>query len=527
MEGRMSAAKFPLGKCLSVAIVARNDEALVAETIRNVRDLADEIVVLDTDPAGRTSQLAEDLGARAVRFSWQNDGSAARNHLFARLTGHWILWLEPGERIDADSAAQLRQFVDREVDWDAAYAILVQSRPAASATSTEQVALVRLMPNRPELRFEGRVRETARPSILAAGLKIGIAPGGILRHPRCLETAWKSMHAWQQLDLASLETTSSGASNVRVLLAMGEAASDLEDHALARQAFAEVVRIAPRGSLEMLEGYYGLLASFDGESGDAQRQIAVSVEALEIYPLDTQLLCALGNYLLSQNQRRLAIRAFDSAVKYGTVNVETCHLVDVDQAAVAYLSLTLQLDGQDELARQVLEEGRQRFPQSMRLGRQLLELHIRSGRCDDAIRTSDEMPCDPAQRDALRDAIQGACLAAQQRWIPALAHLQAAFVAGCDDPICLRWLSMVLISAGQAAAAEPILRRWRDIEPDNTEIEVYLKALTQESAAAGAPEDSHSPMHPSERWRRVDAATSLLDVISPHIPMISQILSTD
>jgi tetratricopeptide (TPR) repeat protein len=519
----MSTAEFHPGKYLSVAIVARDEDAVLPETIEGLRALADEIVVLDAGSTDRTAEVAATLGARVVQFPWQHDWSAARNHLLARLTGHWVLWLDPGDRIDGESAAELRRFVDCQADRNVAYTILVRLPPASPGASPEEAALVRLMPNRPEVQFAGRVRETAIPALEAAGLKLDLAPGRIHRHPRCRNRDWKSARAWQQLDLASLETAQGTAPNVSALLAMGEAASDLEDHALARQAFAEAVRAAPKGSLEMLEGYYGLLASFDGQRDDSQRQLAVCMEALETYPLDAQLLCAMGTYLQAQNQLTLAIRAFDTAVKYGQVNLQTWHLADIDEVAVAYLSLTLQLDGQSDRARQVLEQGLTRFPTAMRLRRQLVELHIKHSRAEEAIATSEAMHTEEPQRVLLRDAIRGACLAAQQDWTPALAHLQSAYLGGCEDTICLRWLSVVLLSTGQTAAAEPVVRHWLNREPDSAEARAYLDALIEQPDTAGSEPVVTGPSPPSTQWHRLDPGTSSLDVIPAPIPVISQI----
>ena len=49
--------------------------------------------------ARKTAEIARSAGARVLSVPWRHDFAAARNHLLARLTGHWILWLEPGERV--------------------------------------------------------------------------------------------------------------------------------------------------------------------------------------------------------------------------------------------------------------------------------------------------------------------------------------------------------------------------------------------------------------------------------------------
>ncbi len=551
----MSVQQYRPGGCLSVAVVARDDDAVLAETLSDLWSWADEVVVLDTQSSDGTAEIAKSLGARVIAAPWRQDYAAARNHLFARLTGHWVLWLEPGERVAEGAWPELRRLVDTEADRDTAYALMVQIPPTEPSGSPEQAAIVRMIPNRPELQFEGRVGETVKPSIERAGLKIVLAPGRVLRHPRCHDVRWKSARARETLDLATLELPSGATRPIRVLLAMGDAASDLEDWPLARQVYSEAVRTAPCGSLEMLQGYYGILASFEGEPGgypetgtgtlhlvqgrypthnirepvpvsgqpfsDAQRQLAVCLEALEVFPLDMQLLCAMGTYLQAQNRLELAIRTFQTAIDYGQVHLEAWHLADIDQVAAVYLGLTLQLVGEYDRARAVLEQSLAHCPGSKRVRRQLIDLHIKHGRTEDAITAADGLDLDPPLREPLSNAVHGACLAARRQWTPALAYLQSAYLAGCEDPTCLRWLSVVLLSTGQVAAAEPVLRRWASVEPNNAELRAYLEAIRQRSDPQAAVHETP----PSDTWYRIDPATTTIEVISRQVPIVSQVSS--
>lgn len=508
------------GTCLSVALVARNDEEVLAETLSNVRPWADEVVVLDAGSRDRSAEIAKSLGARVVAAPWRQDHAAAKNHILGRLTGHWILWLEPGERVDEAAWPELRRLVDRAADRDTAYALLVQIPPGKKSNPPEQAALIRLIPNRPELQFEGRVGETMKPSIERAGMKTALAPGLILRHARCHDVRWKSARARETLDLAALDLTTPGRP-VRALLATGDAASDLEDWSLARQMYCEAVRTAARGSLEMLLGYYGILASIEGESGNSQRQLAVCLGALEVFPLDMQLLCAMGGFLLAQDRLDLAVRTFQTAMDYGQVHLETWHPADIEQMAAVQLALTLQLAGQDDRAQAALQQCLARWPGSTRARRHLVELHVEHGQAQDAVAVAEGLDLPPSAREPLSSAIRGACLAAGQQWTGALACLQSAYLAGCEDPICLRWLARVLLSTNQVPTAVPVLRHWASVEPGNAELLAYLKTVSDRSDPAGA--DSEAP--PAGTWHRIDPGTTSMDVFSGHIPIVSQFVS--
>jgi tetratricopeptide (TPR) repeat protein len=500
---------------LSAAVVARNDEAVLAETLASVRSWASEVAVVVDGSSDRTAETAKSLGARVLTIPWQRDDSAARNYLLARLTGHWVLWLEPGEQVVEKSWPGLRRLVDSGAADNTAYALMVQMPPAGPTGWLEQAAAVRLIPNRPEVRCEGRVGETLKPSIERAGLAVAMAPGRILRHIRCHDPGWKLGRAREILELAALESDAHVAPPARVLLATGEAAADLRDWPLARQAYSEVVRISPRGSLAMLQGYYGILASFEDQPGDCQRQLAVCLEALEVFPLDAQLLCAMGTYLQAQDRLDLAIRTFQIAIDYGRIELETWHPADIDQVAAVHLALAIQLKGEHDRARGVLDAALARCPGSKQVRRRLVELHIKLGRTEDAVAAVAELAGELSRQEPLLDAVRGACHAVRREWTSALAFLQSAYLAGCEDPICLRGLAVVLLSTGQVAAAQPVLRRWASVEPGNAEVRAYLDASRQPPDLEGNIDETVA----SDAWYRIDPATPRPDIASRSPPL--------
>ena len=64
----------------------------------------------------------------------------------------------------------LRAFLNSEADLRKAYRMMVEVPPDGPGGLAERAAQLRLLPRRPDLRFEGWVRETPRPAIEAAGM---------------------------------------------------------------------------------------------------------------------------------------------------------------------------------------------------------------------------------------------------------------------------------------------------------------------------------------------------------------------
>jgi tetratricopeptide (TPR) repeat protein len=522
-------------------MIVRNEQDVLAATIESARPVADEILVLDTGSTDQTPAIAEQCGASVSRAVWNDAFSDARNRLLGKAAGDWVLWLDAGERLTAESGGRLRAFIDRQADPRTVYLVMVEAPSADPASSNEQVARPRLLPNNPALRFTGRVRETLDPSIEAAGMGVDLAPGRILRHRRLHDPKRKVRNALRDLKLVALEASESGDARPGLLVALGEACNNLDDPATARRAFFQAIRKARRGSTEMLEAYYGLLSSFDGRRSQPRRQVALCLEALEIYPLDAQLLCAMGSYLQAQDRLDLAARAFQTAVRYGKVDPKTWHLCEIAEMASIFLALTLQVQGKDDEARRVLEEAWTRWPTSARVGRRLIDLCIKQGQSDAAVRVADALPMDGPKREPMLVAIRGASKAAGQDWPAALELLDTAYVAGCRDPFCLKWLTVTLLSNGKTEAAWPVLHEWLQIEPGNAEPRTYLEALQRDfhmpprdpGQPATAPGDREAQacgdvVHADPaRWLRVDPGTTVTVVTPPRMPIVHQALTTD
>ncbi|MHB1033317.1 MAG: tetratricopeptide repeat protein [Pirellulales bacterium] len=486
---------------LSVAMIVRDEPLRTFRTLKSVKSIADELVVVDTGSIDHTRDIAWRCGARVFDLAWTDDYSAARNHALQHATGNWILWLEPGEEMSAESAEALRAFVDTKANPGMAYLVFVELPATQPGASAEQVARIRLVPRHPALRFEGRVREHLRASIAAAGMSLEVAPGRVICPPRQHSPQVKARKAREELRLLDLEIRQRGPS-ARLLVSAGEMCDDLGEKDKAAEFFRQALDKAERGSLDMLEAYYGLLAAMDG--GDHRLdQLTTCVESLEVFPVDAQLLCAMGSYLQNQNRFDLAERSYRAAVRHGQVNLETWHLVNIADVAASCLSLALQVQGKDDEARRELEEALTRSPSSVRLRRHLVDLHVKHAGRDEALAEVEKLPLEPSARESLENAVRGACLAAKENWIGAMAYLKTAYAAGCRDRLCMRWLAVSLLSSGQTRAADPILRQWRALEPQDVEPRKYLDAL--------AAEGDDVPEKTELRQLRIDSAKHPLD----------------
>jgi glycosyltransferase involved in cell wall biosynthesis len=152
--GRPRPAARPRAR-LSVCMIVRDEAAFLRACLESVRGIADQVVVVDTGSTDGTPAIAEELGAELHHFAWTHDFAAARNESLRHATGEWILVLDGDEALDPESRDQLR----RLVEGDAFVGYLVRIVNFTASVGTEEVVehrLLRLFPNHPDLRFEGR-----------------------------------------------------------------------------------------------------------------------------------------------------------------------------------------------------------------------------------------------------------------------------------------------------------------------------------------------------------------------------------
>ena len=98
---------------LSALVIARNESANIAECIKSMQDIADEIIILDGGSTDDTVKIAEGFGARVVHHpEWEGYGKQ-RQKLQNYATCDWCLWLDADERLTDELRHEIREFIEK------------------------------------------------------------------------------------------------------------------------------------------------------------------------------------------------------------------------------------------------------------------------------------------------------------------------------------------------------------------------------------------------------------------------------
>ena len=152
---------------ISVALIVRNEERFITQCLQSVRDITDDMVVVDTGSEDATIQLAQRAGARVICRPWPRDFARARNWALEEAKNPWILMIDADEVLLADDKDKLIKAV-KEPTADAYNLRIVSLTDRAEDLGEARVT--RLFRNSPLVRWEGRVHEQIIPSISRAGM---------------------------------------------------------------------------------------------------------------------------------------------------------------------------------------------------------------------------------------------------------------------------------------------------------------------------------------------------------------------
>ncbi|HAV64357.1 MAG TPA: hypothetical protein DCY13_18565, partial [Verrucomicrobiales bacterium] len=166
---------------LSVCLITRNEERFIGQCLDSVRDIAHQIVVLDTGSTDRTVAIAKQRGAEVHHFTWCDDFSAARNAALEHAKGDWVLVVDADEVLPAEAAIHLRRALTAHNTIGFRLPIVDIGREDEGCTYVP-----RLFRNAPGLFYLSRVHEQVFSSVEARrqewGMEFGVGTATLIHH---------------------------------------------------------------------------------------------------------------------------------------------------------------------------------------------------------------------------------------------------------------------------------------------------------------------------------------------------------
>ena len=104
---------------LSVCMIVKNEEKVLARCLECLKDIADEMVIVDTGSSDDTKKIAAGYTDRIYDYEWKDDFADARNFAFGKCTCDYIYSADADEIIDEEQQKRfmaLKESLDGSVD---------------------------------------------------------------------------------------------------------------------------------------------------------------------------------------------------------------------------------------------------------------------------------------------------------------------------------------------------------------------------------------------------------------------------
>lgn len=93
---------------ISLCMIVKNEEKVLQRCLDSVRDLVDEIIIVDTGSDDGTKEIAAKYTQHIYDFEWIHDFSAARNFAFSKASCDYIYSADADEVIDEENRGKFR-----------------------------------------------------------------------------------------------------------------------------------------------------------------------------------------------------------------------------------------------------------------------------------------------------------------------------------------------------------------------------------------------------------------------------------
>lgn len=99
---------------ISLCMIVKNEENSLKNCLDSVKNVVNEMIVVDTGSNDSTIQIAKDAGALVFETEWNDDFSNVRNLSLSKANYDWILVLDADEMISPDDIMELDKLIIRK-----------------------------------------------------------------------------------------------------------------------------------------------------------------------------------------------------------------------------------------------------------------------------------------------------------------------------------------------------------------------------------------------------------------------------
>lgn len=104
---------------ISLCMIVKNEADVIDRCLRCVKDIVDEIIIVDTGSTDDTKNICRSHDALVYDFPWIDDFAVARNFSFSKASQDYVMWLDADDILleaDRQKLIHLKETLDPAVD---------------------------------------------------------------------------------------------------------------------------------------------------------------------------------------------------------------------------------------------------------------------------------------------------------------------------------------------------------------------------------------------------------------------------
>jgi len=102
---------------LSVGIITLNEEKIIGKTLKSVEEIADEIIIVDSNSSDKTIEIAKSFGAKVFTEDWKGFGPQ-KNSVIDKCNGEWILLIDADEELSEKLVSKIKEIINGKNDYN-------------------------------------------------------------------------------------------------------------------------------------------------------------------------------------------------------------------------------------------------------------------------------------------------------------------------------------------------------------------------------------------------------------------------
>ncbi len=160
---------------ISLCMIVKNEQDVIARCLESAKEIADEIIIVDTGSCDKTVEIASRYTKNIYYFEWIDDFAAARNFSFSKATKEYILWLDADDVIeqkDKKEFLKLKNTLSHNID---VVMLLYHVAFDQNNNAIHSYYRERLLKRKPDLKWLGAVHEAIPPKGNVAYSSIAIS----------------------------------------------------------------------------------------------------------------------------------------------------------------------------------------------------------------------------------------------------------------------------------------------------------------------------------------------------------------